>query len=76
MSQPSVPNGMFPCLYIKEEEIKRVKKTKKPFAKYITNTDYFKLTNRIDNIFIQRIYLFVVLHLANARIHNLINRAI
>jgi len=53
MSQPEVPEGMFPCWYIKSEEIERVKKSRKPYADYKNTENYFLLTNRIDNTFIQ-----------------------
>jgi hypothetical protein len=53
MDQQAAPGGMFPCWYVTGEEIERVKKNGKPFAEFTNTEDFFKLTNRIDSIFIQ-----------------------
>jgi hypothetical protein len=49
----TIPDGFFPCWYTTEEEIQKAKKAKRPFGEYTDTDDFFRLTNRIDNTFIQ-----------------------
>lgn len=53
MNQQAAPAGMFPCWYITEEELEKVRTSGKPFAEYTNTEDFFLLTNRIDATFIQ-----------------------
>lgn len=53
MNQQAAPAGMFPCWYITEEELEKVKVSGKPFAENTNTEDFFRLKNRIDATFIQ-----------------------
>jgi hypothetical protein len=53
MNQQAAPAGMFPCWYITEEELEKVKTSGKPFAEYTNTEDFFRLTKRFDATFIE-----------------------
>jgi hypothetical protein len=53
MNIQTTPSGYFRCWYVEEDEVLRAKVTGAPFAENKPTDDYFQLTNRIDEIFIQ-----------------------